>query len=96
MTCLVAATQAFLQQCLALLEFVNVDKYSTSEYMLGSIEEVLQLAPQEGETAKRDNSYRTQKAYFNDALGMIMEAIDNKSIKTLSGYVFAALVDSLK
>ena len=73
----VETAKKFLYNVQSLLEFLSDDDYATSNFMLGSIEEVLDLKP--------DASQRP-RSYFNGALGMMIEMVDLKAPRRLSRY----------
>ena len=76
-------SKQFLIQVLALIEFLTVDAYSTSSYMLGSIEHVLEM----NDPKEIDPIQFRKKHYFNDALGNMIEMLDQKPDRFLSPFI---------
>jgi hypothetical protein len=73
----VEIAKKFLYNVHSLLEFLSDDDYATSDYMLGSIEEVLNLKP---------DSPQRPRSYFNGPMGMMIEMVDLKTPRRLSRY----------
>jgi hypothetical protein len=93
----VDVAQKFLDQCYELLEFIVLDKYSSSAYMLGSIEELVSPTSPLQQRRKSQGGSRAgsptfgvagashkTRSYFNDALGMVLESLDRKVDRPLS------------
>lgn len=73
----------FLDQCLAILEFIVLDKYSSSAYMLGAVQELVLPHQLDDGHVPPMTGHKT-RTYFNDALGMVLDAVDKKTDQQLS------------
>ena len=74
---IVTTIKVFLDLCLSLLEFLTIDSYSTRSYMLGSIEQVLEMNSESLENSKNILFPKfNKKIYFNDALGTMIDMLN--------------------